>query len=95
MKTKITSIQYKKDYIFHIKYNDNNEGDINFKPFIWGEAFIDLKNLDYFKKAYIDKTTGTVSWPEGPDIAPETLYEKIIDQSNSRISFIHKPNATT
>jgi len=74
---KIKNIQYKKNYIYHIRFKDDCEGDIDFKPFLWGEAFEMLKDRVYFQKAFIDKTTGTITWPNGADIAPETVYKKI------------------
>lgn len=87
---KIKKIQYKKNYIYHIRFNDNREGDIDFKPFLWGEAFEELNNIVYFKKASIDKTSGTITWPNGVDIAPETLYEKIVSDLTSAKSLSHQ-----
>lgn len=79
MKPKIKKIQYKKNYFYHIQFEDNREGDVDFKPFLWGDAFEDLKDKVYFQKAFIDKTSGTITWPNGADIAPETLYAKIAE----------------
>jgi hypothetical protein len=81
---KLIKIQYKKDYVYHLKYDDKIEGDIDFESFLWGDVFEQLKNQSLFKKAFIDDTTGTINWPNGSDIAPETLYQKVIAHTNHR-----------
>ena len=87
MTPKLKKIQYKKNYTYHVLFMNGQEGDIDFKPFLCGEAFEMLKDPIYFKKAFIDKTTGTITWPNNTDIAPETLYKKIVgDFSHSGIS---------
>lgn len=83
MTPKIKKIQYKGDYIYHLLFEDKREGELNFKPFLWGEAFEILRDQKFFKKAFIDKTTGTITWPNGADIAPETIYEKIASKTQS------------
>ncbi len=82
MTPKISKIQYKEAYIYQIRFADNLEGTINFKPFLWGEAFEVLKDQTIFKKAFIDDITGTITWPNGVDIAPETIYAKISTNSS-------------
>lgn len=80
MTPKIKKIQYKGEFTYHIRFDNNREGKVNFQPFLWGEVFEPLKNENYFRKAFIDQTSGTITWPNGVDIASETLYQKILSK---------------
>jgi hypothetical protein len=42
-----------------------------------GPVFDEARTLAGFEKATVDAETGTVVWPGGADLAPDTLYERV------------------
>ena len=75
----VISIEHRGDFVFRIVFDDGISGDVDFSEYIGrGPVFEPLRYTSFFKNATIEG--GTISWPNGADIAPETLYEKILRQ---------------
>jgi hypothetical protein len=58
-----------------LRFDDGVERRVNLKPLLRGPVFEPLHSPAYFRKARASRAAGTVVWPNGADIAPETLYE--------------------
>ncbi len=69
----VVRAEHRGGYRIHLVFNDRSERTIDFRRWLSGPVFEPLKSLDYFRRFFIDG--GTVVWPNGADIAPETLYE--------------------
>jgi len=79
----IKSIEYVHDYVYHIVFDDNLEGDVDFAEYLKrGPIFEPLADLGFFRRARMEG--GTLTWPNGADIAPERLYEKIATDKKVR-----------
>ena len=66
--------EYLGGYRIHLTFNDKSEKAMDFLPWLDGPDFDPLKDPDYFRRFFLDG--GTVAWPNGADVAPETLYEQ-------------------
>lgn len=72
----VINIEYKEGFIYRIVFDDGKNGDVDFSDYFGrGPVFEPLQNKAFFKKATIEG--GTIAWPNGADIAPESLYEKV------------------
>lgn len=64
---------HEQGFRIHLTFNDGTEASVDFESWLTGPIFEPLKDLAYFQRFFVDG--GTVVWPNGADIAPETLYD--------------------
>lgn len=70
----VVDAKYLSDYKIHVVFNNGEERIADFS--MWGlgrGVYKPLKDKNYFKSFFVDGWT--ISWPNGADIAPETLYD--------------------
>ena len=66
--------EYRGEFRIRLVFNDGLEGTIDFFDWLSGPVFEPLKDPACFAHFFIEG--GTVAWPNGADIAPETLHER-------------------
>ncbi len=76
--------EYRGEFRIHLTFNDLSERTVDFRPWLEGPVFEALKDPAYFRKFFVDG--GTVVWPNGADIAPETLYSAPIYRGEAAAS---------
>jgi len=68
----VVQADHRGDFRLRVVFNDGSENTIDFSQWFDGPMFEALKSPAFFTRYFIDG--GTVTWPNGADIAPETLY---------------------
>ncbi len=83
--------EYRGGFRIHLTFNDLCERTVDFRPWLEGPVFEALKDPAYFREFFVDG--GTVVWPNGADIAPETLY-KVAASQRTRGKRPQRPTAS-
>jgi len=77
--------KYVSEYILEITFDDGTQKQIDVSQWFKGPVFKPLRKIEFFKRFFVD--SATVVWPNGADIAPETLYaaKDVRKQQRSRL----------
>lgn len=74
---RVIEAEYLRDYTIHLRFADGTEGDVDLSQELYGEIFEPLKDIELFRQFTVHPEFHTLCWPNGADIAPEFLYEKV------------------
>ena len=77
MLPKLQEAQYRRDYRVWLKFSDGVEGEVDLESELWGEVFEPLKDKTMFAAFTLNEELETIVWPNGADLAPEFLYQKL------------------
>jgi hypothetical protein len=64
------------EHKLRVTFKDGLVGDIDFTDRNWRGVSAPLADPAFFAQARVDPEIRTIAWPNGFDMAPETLYER-------------------
>lgn len=70
---KVIDVDYNGGYELRLKFNDGAVKTANLEPYLTGEVFGELRDINQFTQYGL--TRNTIEWANGADLAPEFLYE--------------------
>jgi Protein of unknown function (DUF2442) len=70
----VIGVEISGEYRLRLTFDDGTVGDVDFTGRKWRGVFEPPRDPDYFARVSVDTEAGTVTWPNGADMAPEPLY---------------------
>ena len=74
---RVVEARYVREFTLCIRFSDGTEGEVDLSDELHGELFEPLRDPSLFKEFEIHPDLHTLCWPNGADLAPEFLYEKV------------------
>jgi hypothetical protein len=69
----VVNAEYVGEYQIRLRFSDGVSKTVDFSRWLGGKVFHSLRDYSEFRRFFI--AGGTVCWPNGADIAPETLRD--------------------
>ena len=79
----VTSAEHVDGYKIRLRFNNGEEGLVDLKECLWGPMFEPLRDVSVFQRFIVSEVFHTVCWENEADLAPEFLYEKMVEQSRA------------
>jgi len=73
----ITAVSVVRHGVLRLTFADGLAGEVEVLDRMRGRVFEQARTPEGFAAVEVDAETGTVVWPGGADLAPETLYEHV------------------
>jgi hypothetical protein len=73
----ITAVSVPRHGVLGITFADGTHGEVEVIQRMWGPVFTEARTPEGFAAVTVDHEIGTVVWPGGADLAPDTLYLRV------------------
>ncbi len=73
----ITDVSVLRHGVVKLEFADGLEGEVEILPRMRGPVFERARTQQGFAQVAVDEESGTIVWPGGADLAPDTLYERV------------------
>lgn len=70
----VVEVEVVGEHRLRVVFDDGLSGEIDASNWTWRGVFEPLRDPAYFARVRLDRQLGTIGWPNGADVAPETLH---------------------
>ena len=77
---RVVKLEVLSGHRLFIEFDDGVRGEVDLSERLVGPVFEPLRNPELFALARIDDF-GVVCWPNGADLAPDALYERLCERA--------------
>jgi hypothetical protein len=74
----VSAVEVVGAHRLRLRFEDGAEGELDMTGWRWTGVFEPLRNSEFFARVQLDEQLGTIVWPNGADLAPETLHRWIV-----------------
>ncbi len=73
----ITAVSVVRHGVLRVTFADGLTGEVDVLDRMRGPVFEQARTRSGFEAVNVDSESGTVAWPDGADLAPDTLYQRV------------------
>ena len=71
----VTEVEVVAGRSVRLRFSDGSERVVDLSPHLWGPVFEEIVKDDaLFAEVSVDPEIGTITWPNGADLAPDVLH---------------------
>jgi len=74
---RLLEARYVRDFVVWLRFSDGAQGEADLAGELNGPVFEPLRDPAYFRTFVLHPELHTIVWPNGADLAPEFLYDRI------------------
>jgi hypothetical protein len=74
---RLVEARHLRDFVIWLRFSDGAEGEVDLAGELEGPVFEPLRDPSYFRLLTLNPSLHTIAWPNGADLAPEFLYERV------------------
>jgi len=72
----LTEAEVLDGYRIRLRFEDGTVGIVDLEDRLWGPMFEPLRDPAVFRRVRVEPQSGTITWPNGADLAPDLLYRE-------------------
>ncbi len=73
----VVEARYVRDYVIWLRFSDGLAGEVDLRDELDGPVFEPLRAIEVFRSVRLHPELHTITWPNGADLAPEFLHERL------------------